>query len=87
MIGDAIQIAIGLSVGWLAGIWPWHIALTMFFSVLLLRSLYAAIFAFPGQLVAIFLKKAEGVDIYENKSHFSWFQLKIAGTPPASSAS
>lgn len=87
VIGDAIQIAIGLSVGWLAGIWPWHIALMMFFSVLLLRAIYAAVFAFPGQLVAIFLKQAEGVDIYENKAHFSWFQLKIAGTPPASSAS
>lgn len=76
-IGEVLQLSIGLLGVWVAHIWPLEKIIILFFNVMLYRIIITVLLAFPANIAANFLKKAENTDIYDHDTNFTPFKLAI----------
>ena len=75
-IGEAIYTIIASSLGFI-GLIPSNKIITLVLSTYIIKILYAIIFVYLGVVAVKFLKKKEGIDVYDYETDFNPFKLAI----------
>lgn len=75
-VGEAIYTIIASSLGFI-GLIPSNKIITLVISTYLIKILYAVIFVYLGVISVKFLKKKEGIDVYDYHTDFNPFKLAI----------
>lgn len=76
-LSELIQLSIGLLGTWFAHIWTLDKLIFLSANVIIYRICLTIILAWPANIVAQFLKKAEKLDVYDINTNFSPFKLSI----------
>jgi hypothetical protein len=76
-IGEIIQLTIGLTGVWLENVWPLDKIISLFVYIAIYRFIMTIFLAFPANVIAYLLKKAENIDVYDINTNFNPFTLAI----------
>jgi uncharacterized PurR-regulated membrane protein YhhQ (DUF165 family) len=77
ILGECIQLFIGLVGVYIAQIWTLEYTIMMYFNVIIFRILMTVFLSAPANLITFFLKRFEHTDIYDYNTNFNPFKFTI----------